>query len=121
MVRGVRGAITVESNTAEAIRRAVHRLLGTIVARNGIEPEKVASVIFSTTKDIDAESPAFGARQMGWTSIPLFCTQEMEVPDSLALCIRVLIHVNTDKSQDEMRHAYLDGAFVLRPDIAGRD
>lgn len=121
MVRGVRGAITVESNTAEAIRRAVHRLLAAMVARNGIEQEEIASVIFSTTKDIDAETPAFGARQMGWTSIPLFCTQEMEVPEVLARCIRVLIHVNTDKSQDEIRHVYLDGAVALRPDIAGRD
>ncbi len=121
MVRGVRGAITVESNTAEAIQKAVHRLLSAIVARNGIEQEEIASVIFSTTKDIDAETPAFGARQMGWTSIPLFCTQEMEVPEALARCIRVLIHVNTDKSQDEIRHVYLDGAVVLRPDIAGRD
>lgn len=119
MVRGVRGAISVESNTAESIRSAVRRLLTTMVARNGIEEEKIASVIFTATKDIDAESPAFGARQMGWTSIPLFCTQEMEVPEALARCIRVLIHVNTDKSQDEIRHVYLDGAVVLRPDIAG--
>ena len=118
MVRGIRGAITVESNTAEAIRSAAHRLLTTIVARNGIELEQIASVIFSATKDIDAETPAFEARQMGWTSVPLFCTQEMEVPDGLARCIRVLIHVNTDKSQDEIRHVYLDGAVVLRPDIA---
>ncbi len=118
MVRGIRGAITVESNTAEAIRSAVHRLLSTIVDRNGIELERIASVVFSVTKDIDAESPAFGARQMGWTSIPLFCTQEMEVPEGLARCVRVLIHINTDKSQDEIRHVYLDGAVVLRPDIA---
>lgn len=118
MVRGVRGAVTVESNTVEAIRTATCRLLTTIVDQNRIDSEEIASVIFTATKDIDAESPAYGARQMGWTSIPLFCAQELEVPDMLAMCIRVLVHVNTDKSQDEMRHVYLDGAVALRPDIA---
>ncbi len=118
MVRGVRGAITVESNTVEAIRTATCRLLTTIVDHNRIDSEEIASVIFTTTKDIDAESPAYGARQMGWTSIPLFCAQELEVPDTLPRCIRVLVHVNTDKSQNEMRHVYLDGAVTLRPDIA---
>ena len=121
MVRGVRGAITVGSNTAEAIRKAARRLLLTIVEQNRIELDQIVSVIFSATKDLDAETPAFGARQIGWTSIPLFCTQEMEVPEGLARCIRVLIHVNTDKPQDEIRHVYLDGATVLRPDIAEGD
>ena len=118
MVRGVRGAITVGSNTAEAIREASRRVLTTIVDENDIELDQIASVIFSATKDLDVETPAFGAREMGWTAIPLFCTQEMEVPEGLARCIRVLIHVNTDKPQDEIRHVYLDGAVVLRPDIA---
>ena len=121
MVRGVRGAITVESNTAEAIRSAAHRLLTTIMDRNGIELEQIASVVFSVTKDIDAESPAYGVRQMGLVDVPLFSLQEMEVPGSLARCVRVLVHINTDKSQDEIRHVYLDGAVVLRPDIAGRE
>ncbi len=118
MVRGVRGAITVESNTAEAIREASRRLLSTIVDHNRIELGQIISVIFSATKDLDVETPAYGARRMGWTSIPLFCTQEMEVPNALARCIRVLVHVNSEKSQDEIRHVYLDGAVVLRPDIA---
>ncbi|MDE2845617.1 MAG: chorismate mutase [Gemmatimonadota bacterium] len=118
MVRGVRGATTVESNTAEAIREASRRLLSTIVDRNRIELEEIVSVFFTTTKDLDVETPAFGARQMGWTSIPLFCMQEMEVSDGLPKCIRVLVHVNTEKLQDEIRHVYLDGAVVLRPDIA---
>lgn len=121
MVRGVRGAITVESNTAEAIRNAAHRLLAAIMDRNGIELEQIASVVFSVTKDIDAESPAYGVRQMGLVAVPLFSLQEMEVPGSLARCVRVLVHINTDKSQDEIRHVYLDGAVVLRPDIAGRE
>lgn len=118
MVRGVRGAITVESNTAESIRKASRRILSEIVDQNRIELDQIASVIFSATKDLDVETPAYGARQMGWTSIPLFCTQEMEVPGGLARCIRVLVNVNTETPQDEIRHVYLDGAVVLRPDIA---
>ena len=118
MVRAVRGAITVELNSADTIGQASRRLLSAIVDANRIELEQIASVIFSTTKDLDAETPALGARQMGWTSIPLFCTQEMEVPDGLPRCLRVLVHVNTEKSQTEIQHVYLDGAVVLRPDIA---
>ncbi len=118
MVRGVRGAITVELNSADAIGEASRRLLSAIVDVNRIELEQIVSVIFSATTDLDAETPALGLRQMGWTSIPLFCTQEMEVPDGLPRCIRVLVHVNTGKSQNEMRHVYLDGAVTLRPDIA---
>ena len=118
MVRGIRGAIPVRSNNAEAIREASRRLLSTIVDHNRIELEQIISVIFSATTDIDAETPAYGARLMGWTSIPLFCTQEMAVPNTLSRCIRVLVHVNAEKTQDEIQHVYLDGAVVLRPDIA---
>ncbi len=118
MVRGVRGATTVESNSAEAIREASQRLISAIVERNRIELKQIVSVVFSATSDLDAETPAYGVRLLGWASIPLFCTQEMEVPGGLPRCIRVLMHINANKSQDEIRHVYLDGAVVLRPDIA---
>ena len=34
------------------------------------------------------------------------------------MCIRVLVHVNTEKSQAEMRHVYLREAVRLRPGFA---
>ena len=117
MVRGIRGAITVKTNTDQAIRESTCQLLAKIVEQNNIELGQIVSVIFSATKDLDAETPAYGARLMGWTSIPLFCTLEMEVPNTLTKCIRVLLHINTDKSQEDIQHIYLEGAKVLRPDL----
>ncbi|HEX8682925.1 MAG TPA: chorismate mutase [Ardenticatenaceae bacterium] len=114
--RGVRGATTVEANEREAILEATRELLGQMVADNEIEVEDVASVIFSTTPDLDAEFPALAARQMGWHDTALFCTHEMAVPGALPRCIRVLLHWNTPKSLTEIRHPYLRDAANLRPD-----
>ncbi len=114
--RGVRGATTVEANEREAILEATRELLGQMVADNEIEVEDVASVIFSTTPDLDAEFPALAARQMGWHDTALFCTHEMAVPGALPRCIRVLLHWNTPKSLTDIRHPYLRDAANLRPD-----
>ncbi|GEM_PF-120963 len=116
--RGVRGATTVDSNDREAILEATRDLLRRLVLANGIRPEDVASVIFSTTPDLNAEFPAVAARQLGWHDVALFCTHEMNVPGALRRCIRVLIHWNTERAQDEIHHVYIRGARHLRPDRA---
>ncbi len=116
-VRGIRGATTAEANTKEEILLRTRELLDSIITRNRLEIAEIASVIFSVTSDLDAAYPAAAAREMGWKLIPLFCTMEMAVPGSLARCIRVLVHVNTEKRQDEMSHVYLYGAKKLRPDL----
>jgi chorismate mutase len=85
---------------------------------NGIEPEQVGSAVFSLTRDLDAEFPALAARQLGWLDVPLLCTYEVDVPGSLRRCVRVLIHWNTDKAQDEIRHVYIKDAVRLRPDLS---
>jgi chorismate mutase len=116
--RGIRGATTVESNTREAILDATKELLAAIVEANGVQPEDIASAHFSTTVDLDAEFPAVVARRdFGWTDIALMCSHEMNVPGSLQMCLRVLLHVNTEKAQSEVVHIYLRGASVLRPDL----
>ncbi len=116
-IRGVRGAITAEANTPEAIRDATRELLETLAGINGIQADDVASIFFTCTVDLNAEYPAYTARQMGWTETPLMCGQEMDVPGFMARVIRVLIHWNTDRPQGAVRHAYLRGAAALRPDI----
>ncbi len=116
-LRGVRGATTVESNTRDAILTATHELLLALIEANGIRPDDVASVFFSTTQDLNAEFPAVAARGMGWSHAALMCTHEMYVPGSLPMCVRVLLHVNTTKTQDEVRFVYLRGAKALRPDL----
>jgi chorismate mutase len=116
--RGVRGATTADANTSEAILKAARELLALMIRQNGIEPEDVASAIFTTTPDLDAEFPALAARQLGWLNVALMCGHELDVPDSLGRCIRILIHWNTAKRADEVVHVYIKEAARLRPDLS---
>ncbi len=106
---------------AEAILEATRELLQAIVAANSIDEPDIASVILTATPDLDAVYPAMAARQLGWTRTALMCVQEMAVPGSLPRCVRVLIHWNTDRSLDDLRHIYLREAHSLRPDLAVPD
>lgn len=114
--RGVRGAITVNENTEEAILEATRELLQIIVKRNEMHPDDIASVYFTTTADLNATYPALAARQIGWSDVALLCGHEMAVPGGLKMCIRVLIHWNTSRSAKEIVHVYLREAQTLRPD-----
>jgi chorismate mutase len=116
--RGVRGATTVEADTKEDILSATRQLLALMIRLNGIESTDVGSAIFSTTVDLNAEFPALAARQLGWLDVALLCTHELDVPGSLRMCIRVLVHWNTDKPLDEIKHVYIRGAEKLRPDLS---
>lgn len=115
--RGVRGATTVAKNDREEILAATRELLALMIRLNGIESRDVASATFSTTRDLDAEFPALAARQLGWLDVPLMCGHEMGVPGSLPLCIRVMLHWNTEKEQGEIEHVYVREANRLRPDL----
>ena len=114
--RGVRGATTADANTPEAILKATRELLAVMIRRNDIRQEAVASVIFTTTGDLDAEFPALAARQLGWLDAAMMCFHELDVPGSLRHCIRILIHWNTDRASDEIVHVYIKDAANLRPD-----
>lgn len=116
--RGVRGATTAEANTRDEILTATLQLLTLMIRQNGIESEEVGSVIFTVTEDLDAEFPAFAARQLGWLDVPMLCGNEIDVPGSLRLCIRILVNWNTPKSQREIVHIYVKGAKSLRPDLS---
>lgn len=113
--RGIRGATTVARNDRDDILAATTELLEVIVRLNGLRSEDVAYVWFTVTEDLDAEFPAFAARELGWTEVPLMCGREIPVPGALARCIRVLVSWNTAKSQREVKHAFLRGAKELRP------
>jgi len=120
-LRGIRGATTVDANTKEAILEAAIELLSAIIEANEIERDDVASAFFSTTPDLDAEFPAVAARQMGWSHVALMCAHEMDVPGSLPMCLRILLHVNTARKPGELQFVYLRGARALRPDLAGAE
>lgn len=115
-LRGIRGATTVDANSRDAILEATRELLSELIRANEIHLEDVASVFFSTTPDLNAEFPALAARHMGWTDAALMCAHEMSVPGSLPMCLRILMHVNTQKAQNEVEFVYLRGARGLRPD-----
>jgi len=116
--RGVRGATTVAGNTSEEILKGTRQLLALLIRENDIRKEDVASAIFTTTRDLNAEFPALAARQLGWLDVALLCGYELEVPGSLQGCVRVLIHWNTDKPADDIVHIYIKGASQLRPDLS---
>ena len=119
-LRGIRGAITVEENTADAILSATRTLLEQIATANALHVDDIASVIFTATADLDAAYPAVVAREMGWVHTPLICMQEMKVQGSLPRCIRVLIHWNTECAPGDVKHIYLREAQKLRPDLVNR-
>lgn len=117
MVRGVRGATTVDNDNGDDIVLATKELILAMIEANDMAEEDVASVMFTTTPDLTSAYPAKGARLAGWTRTALMGFQEMDVSSGLARCIRVLIHWNTSKSLDEIQHVYLRGAMGLRPDL----
>jgi len=112
--RGVRGATTVNKNSKAEIISATKELLSEIIKANALNIDDIASIIFTTTKDLNAEFPAVAARELGWNDTPLLCAKEIEVPGSLAKCIRVLLQVNSTKKPSEIKHIYLNQAVNLR-------
>lgn len=118
MCRGVRGATSVQENTRDAILKATRQMLALMIRRNQINAADIGSAIFTVTREVNAEFPALAARQLGWLAVPLLCGYEIDVPGSLPNCIRVLIHWNTDKPQEEIEHVYIHDAVRLRPDLS---
>ena len=117
-IRGIRGATTVTADEPDLILQATCELLEAILEENeGMQPEDVASAIFTVTDDLVSTFPAQGARQMGWGLVPMLCAREIPVPNSLPRVIRVLVHWNTDVPQNEITHVYLREAVKLRPDL----
>ena len=114
--RGVRGATTIENDTPQEILDGTEELLVRLIEANNIQPQDVASVMFTTSPDIVSEYPALAARKIGWVDNALLCGHEMAVPRGLKKCIRILIHWNTGKSLEEIKHIYLKNATSLRPD-----
>jgi chorismate mutase len=117
-VRGIRGAITVIENTSEAILAGTRELLEGILKSNpSLDTSDIASALFTVTDDLNGAFPAQAARELGWVGVPMLCFREIPVPESLPMCIRILIHWNTGKSQDGIHHVYLEDASSLRPDL----
>jgi len=116
-VRGIRGATTVDENSKESILSRSKELLLSLQKANHFNTEDIVSIFFSMTFDLNAAFPAEAARQLGWNKVPLFGMQESDVTGGLEKCIRILIQINSNKIQDEIRHCYLHEAKKLRRDL----
>jgi chorismate mutase len=118
-VRGIRGATNVPADTPAEVLSATTELLNEILRANDIRTfDDIASAIFTTTSDLTSAFPAEAARTLGMKQVPLLCTCEIPVPGSMGRCIRVLLHLNTERAQSEMVHVYLRDAKRLRPDMS---
>lgn len=113
----LRGAITLERDSADEVLEKTQRLVGEMLARNDIGHENIISIIFTATDDVTAEFPAAAARAAGLGDVPLLCARELSITGGTPLCIRVLMHFSTDKTRDQLRHVYLEGARNLRDDL----
>ena len=116
--RGIRGAITVKNNTKESIVAASKELVQRMIEVNSVDADDIAGIWFTTTSDLNAEFPAVGARELGWSKTAMICGHEMNVPCSLPKCLRVLMLVNTEKKNDEIVYVYLNGAEALRAETS---
>ena len=118
-VRALRGATTVDVDTREQVYERVQALLRELLARNGVDHEDIISILFTATGDISSVFPAAAARAIGLGDVPLLCARELSIEDGTPLCIRVLMHLSTERPRNELHHVYLEGAKGLRDDLPG--
>jgi chorismate mutase len=117
VVRALRGATTIDADTADDVRARTIALLEQMIERNGVDHDDIISVLFTATDDIHSMFPASAARDIGFGDIPLICARELDITSATPFCIRVLMHLSTPRSRSELRHVYLEGASGLRDDL----
>jgi chorismate mutase len=116
-MRALRGATTVDADTAEQIDDRVQALVAAMLERNGVDKADVVSVLFTATGDIHAMFPATAARSLGLGDVPLLCARELDIVGATPLCIRILMHLVTNRDPKDLHHVYLEGARGLRDDL----
>ena len=117
MVRGLRGATTVDADTVAQVTERSQELMRELLAKNGLAEDDIVSALFTTPADVTSIFPATAIREIGFGAVPLLCAAEIPVPGSMPRCIRVLLHVYTARARHEMHHVYLHGAQGLRDDL----
>ncbi len=117
VTRAIRGATTLEVDTPEQVTERIHALLARMMELNSLQGDDLVSIIFTATGDITSMFPAAAARSMGLGDVPLMCARELDVKDSMPMCLRVLMHVNTEAPRSAIHHVYLERARALRDDL----
>jgi chorismate mutase len=116
-VRALRGATTVDADTAEQVTERVQALVQEMLTRNGVDKGDLISILFTATDDIHSGFPATAARGIGLGDVPLICARELDIVGSMPFCIRILMHLTTERTRDELHHVYLEGTRSLRDDL----
>ena len=118
-VLALRGAITLERDEKDHLLERVERLLGEMLERNEVDHDDLISILFTATPDVHSAFPALAARRMGLGDVPLICAQELDIDGGMPLCVRILVHLQTDRTRGELHHVYLEDARGLRDDLPG--
>ncbi len=113
----IRGAVTLETDTRVQVQTQTQRLVKEMLVRNDVDHEDIVSIVFTATEDVSAEFPATAARALGLGDVPLLCARELTIDGGMPLCVRILMHVYTDRARKDLHHVYLDGARSLRDDL----
>jgi chorismate mutase len=116
-LRALRGATTVDVDVEEHVHERIVELLDQMCERNGIDHDDVVSILFTATDDVHSTFPALGARKAGFGDVPLICARELDVSWGTPMCLRVMMHLYTDRARDALHHIYLHGAAGLRDDL----
>ena len=116
-VRALRGATTVDADTTEQLHERVQALLQRMLDRNDVDKDDCISILFTATDDIHSMFPALAAREMGFGDVPLICARELDIVGGTPMCVRIMMHITTDKARNELHHVYLEGAKGLRDDL----
>ena len=118
-MRALRGATTLDADTEEQVNERVQALLREMLARNDVDHDDIVSIVFTATEDVTSMFPATAARGIGLGDVPLLCAREISVKGATPMCVRVLLHLTTERPRSELRHVYLEGAKGLRDDLPG--
>jgi chorismate mutase len=116
-VRALRGATTLDEDSKPQVTERTKALVSAMLDRNGVDKDDIISILFTATDDVHSMFPATAAREVGLGDVPLLCARELDVVGGTALCIRVMMHINTEKARSELHHVYLEGASALRDDL----
>lgn len=116
-VRALRGATTVDHDTVDEVTERTVALLEAMLAGNGVDHDEIISILFTATDDLHSAFPATAARTIGFGDVPLMCARELDVTGATPRCVRIMMHLWTDRPRAELRHVYLEGARGLRDDL----
>jgi prephenate dehydrogenase/chorismate mutase len=88
---------------------------GAICAHANTRPDIYEATQFLLSDDLNADFPAYAAREMGWTDVAMLGAQESLVPGGPQRAIRVLLMA---EGEGPVRSVYLGRATRMRPDLA---